>query len=95
MNIWRTRPGISQTSFDFSIIIIARLTAVIECTDIRKSPRKVRSGLISVISGSMSIVGVEVKNTITFTAASQSSSRCFPTVEDSECMTARNSFFSR
>ena len=64
MNIWRTRPGISQISFDFSIIIIARLTAVIECTDIKKSPRKVRSGLISVISGSMSIVGVEAKNTI-------------------------------
>ena len=64
MNIWRTRPGISQISFDFSIIIIARLTAVIECTDIRKSPRKVRSGLISVISGSRSIVGVEAKNTI-------------------------------
>ena len=64
MNIWRTRPGISQISFDFSIIIIARLTAVIECTDIRKSPRKVRSGLISVISGAMSIVGVEAKNTI-------------------------------
>ena len=64
MNIRRTRPGISQTSFDFSIIIIARLTAVIECMDIRKSPRKVRSGLISVISGSMSIVGVEAKNTI-------------------------------
>ena len=40
---------ISHTSFDFSAIIIVRLTAIIECTDIRKSPGKVHNELISVI----------------------------------------------